>query len=308
MLRPDLAAAQFRLERNNLLRSAALRYWDWSEARAAVEVADTILALAEQRLAQIARRARAGETAVIDSVEIAQEVQRRIGERFRALRIAEQLAIDVAVFLWNGDGSPQQLTADPLPLPLRADTTVQAIDAANSARAQRPELRRIDVIQQTARLDSSLAAELLRPYVEVQAGLTTYDVTAMSKLDYKVGFTVNQPLLFRQASAQVQTADITVQRADLSRILLERMVDADAVNAVIALERSRERLTAADDEVRLARIMVDAEQRRFTAGESSLLQVNLRERFYAEALLRQISARADWARALIGVRWATGTI
>jgi outer membrane protein TolC len=164
------------------------------------------------------------------------------------------------------------------------------------------------VIQQTARLDSSLAAELLRPYVELQAGLTTYDVTAMSKLDYKVGFTVNQPLLFRQASAQVQTADITVQRADLSRILLERMVDADAVNAVIALERSRERLTAADDEVRLARIMVDAEQRRFSAGESSLLQVNLRERFYAEALLRQISARADWARALVGVRWATGTI
>jgi outer membrane protein TolC len=54
--------------------------------------------------------------------------------------------------------------------------------------------------------------------------------------------------------------------------------------------------------------MVDAEQQRFLAGDSSLLAVNLRERFYAEALLRVISARADLARSFITLRWATGTI
>lgn len=309
MLRPDLAQAQYRLERNNLLRTAGLRYWDWSEARAAVDVADTMLALAERRLVFVTRRAQAGESAVIDSVEIAQEVERRKGERFRALRIEEQLAVDVAVFLWNGNGTPQQTVgARPLDLPPQADTTVQAIDAANLARSTRPELRRAEVFQQTSRLDSSLAQEFMRPYIEVEAALLAYDVTSLSNTDYKLGVRVNQPLLFRQASAQQQTAGITVQRADLTRSLIERMVDADAINAVISIDRSRERLAASNEEVRLARFMVDAEQRKFLAGESTLLQLNLRERFLAEALLRQVSARADWARARLMLRWATGTI
>ncbi|MFN5877080.1 MAG: TolC family protein, partial [Ignavibacteria bacterium] len=32
LLRPDIAKAQFAIERNGLLRSAASRYWDWCEA------------------------------------------------------------------------------------------------------------------------------------------------------------------------------------------------------------------------------------------------------------------------------------
>ncbi|MCX6139549.1 MAG: TolC family protein [Candidatus Kapabacteria bacterium] len=309
MLRPDLAQAQYRIERNSVLRAAGMRYWDWSEALASVDVADSLLALARLRLDFISRRARAGESAIIDSVEIAQEFQRRQGERFRALRIAEQLAVDVAVFLWTGDGSPQQnIASKPNGLTPIADTSVLSIDAANQARLLRPELRRAEVFQQTSRMDSALTQEFLRPMVEFEASLVAYDVSALSNTDYKLGLKVSQPLLFRQASAQSQSAEITVQRADLSRSIVERMVDADAISAVIGLDRSRERLQVATEEVRLARIMVDAEKRKFEAGASTLILMNLRERFLAEALLRLVSAQADWARARLTLRWATGTI
>lgn len=309
MLRPDLARAQYQLERNTLLRSAALRYWDWSEALAALEVADSLLVLAQLRADFIKRRVRAGESAGIDSVEIQQEVQRRIGERLRALRIVEQFAIDVSVFLWNPDGTiPNMNTVRPFPLPTDEGAAVRLEDQIAQARVLRPELQRIGVLQETSRLDSALASEFLRPYVELEAGLTSYDVSAIGNVDYKVGLRVHQPLLFRQARAQVQTADVGVQRADLSRILLERMVDADVANAIVGVDRTRERLRAAVEESSLARRMVDAEQQRFDAGDSSLLAVNLRERFYAEALMRVVSARADLARAYITLRWATGTI
>jgi len=309
MLRPDLARAQYQLERNTLLRSAALRYWDWSEALSALDVADSLLLLAQTRSSFIKRRVLAGESAGIDTVEIQQEVQRRIGERLRALRIVEQFAIDVSVFVWNPDGSlPNMALLRPFPLPRDEGTAVRLEDQVAQARVLRPELQRIGVLQETSRLDSALASEFLRPYVELEAGLMSYDVSTISKLDYKVGLRVHQPLLFRQASAQVQTAGIGVQRADLSRSLLERMVDADVANAIVSVDRTRERLQAAEQEQDLARRMVDAEQQRFLAGDSSLLAVNLRERFYAEALLRVISARADLARSFITLRWATGTI
>lgn len=196
----------------------------------------------------------------------------------------------------------------PFPLPQDEGASIRAEDEYARALTLRPELQRIGVLQETSRLDSALASELMRPYVELEAGLMSYDVSSITKVDYKVGFRVHQPLLFRQASAQVQTAGIGVQRADLSRSLLERMVEADVANALVSVDRTRERLRAAVDEQILAQRMVDAEQRRFEAGESNLLSVNLRERFYAEALLRAVSARADLARAFISLRWATGTI
>lgn len=308
-LRPELAQAQFRQERNNLLRAAAMAYWTWSEAETAVAVADTLLDLAERRLAQISRRARAGESAVIDSIEIAQEVLRRRGERFRALRMAEQARVDASVFLWNGDGTPVPLIGAPIALPESA-TQPEADDALISrARTLRPELRRAEVLQQTARLDQDLARELMRPFVEAEASLLSSDLAkGVGAPDYKVGFRVAQPLLFRSASAQNQVADITVQRADLQRTIIERTIDADVQNAAIAVRRALERLDAAITETDLSRLMVLAEQRRLEAGEGTLLTLNIRERFFAEALQRRVTAQADLARALMLLRWATGTI
>jgi len=124
----------------------------------------------------------------------------------------------------------------------------------------------------------------------------------------KFGLTITQPLLFRSASAQAQVASVTVRRADFQRAIVERGVEADVANAAIAVRRAAERMMVATTEVGLADQMLAAERRRFDAGESTLLTLNLRERFYAEALMRQVNARADWARALVGLSWSTGTI
>jgi len=308
LLRPDLAAAQFRLERNNLLRAAALKYWDWSESVAAVAIIDSILQLAETRADLITRRARAGEAAVIDSVEMMQEVLRRRGERLRALRFAEQSAIDVSVFLWTGNLTPITVNDLPEPLPIAGDTTIDVDEAVRRALVLRPELRRVEILQATARLDSSLATEFLRPFVEADVALVSYDLTAGGSPDLKLGLKISQPLLFRSASAGAQVADIAVQRADLTRVITERVIDADVRNAIIAVDRAEERLAVATTETELARRMLDVERRRLDIGETNLLTLNLRERFYAEALQRLVSAQADYARAIVQLRWATGTL
>jgi outer membrane protein TolC len=54
--------------------------------------------------------------------------------------------------------------------------------------------------------------------------------------------------------------------------------------------------------------MVETEERRTRAGETDLLTINLRERFLADALIRELSARADVVRAFLALQWATGTI
>lgn len=308
MLRPDIAQAQYRMDRNNLLRTAAMKYWDWSEAVAALLVIDTVLVLAERRADLIVRRARAGETAFIDSIDIMQEVLRRRGERLRMLRSAEQAAIDAAVFLWTTEGAPDILRGTPDKLPDVMDPSLMMDTLVLTARDRRPEIRRARLMRQTADLDRDLARELLRPFVEADAGVISYDVGSGTSPDFKFGLRIDQPLLFRSASAQEQVADITMQRADWTINLVERTVTADVQLAAIAVERTRERLRFAVEEARLARQMVDAETRKFEAGDANLLSINLRERFLADALLRLVSARADLAKALVSLAWATGTI
>ena len=307
LLRPEIAQAQYRIERNALLRSAATAYWYWAESLAEVEVADSMLRLSQQRFDQVVARVRAGEVAPIDSVEIAQEVLRRQGQLYDALRKAEQARVDASVFLWSGDGAPRQVTEQPSGL-RDSDTSVTAEEVVAVALRNRPELIRMQKMRELARYDSSLSREYLRPFIQAEAALMSYNVSTISSVDYKVGLTISQPLLFRSASAGAQAADIAVQRADLSMNIVERIVAADAQNSLIAFSRARDRVTAAASEVSLARRMVEAERLTLNAGESTLLQINLRERFYAEALLRLVKARGDAIRALVSLRWATGTI
>jgi outer membrane protein TolC len=308
-LRPDLAIAQQKFERNGLLRVAAVRFLDWSESAELVSVADTLLALARQRQNFIVRRSLSGESALIDSTEAAQEVRRREGERLRSLRVAEQFGVDVKglIFSDNGIQIPDPFDAPRL-LDGRADSVRTAEAAINVAFAARPEVRRVEVALQTARLDSSLAREFMRPNLEFDAGIVAFDAAQPSSVDYKIGLRVQQPLFFRQASAGVQTTSVAVDRAEFALQLTRRVIEVDVRNALIAIERSRERLIIAQEEVRLARIMVNAEQQRFTAGDASLLTLNLRERFYGEALQRLVSAKADVERANVSLLWAMGII
>lgn len=308
LLRPDIAKAQYAIERNGLLRSAALRYWDWCEATEQLVVADSLFKISLNRLDFIRRRAIAGETPSIDTVEALQETLRRQGDLVRAERIAQQSYIDMSSFLWDAR-QPIRLSSfkgEPL---IVIDDGVPASDSSiRIARMLRPEIQRASFMVETTRFDSSLAAEYMRPFVEVSAGLVTYDVSDAGKIDYKLGLKVQQPLFFRQAAAQVQTSTIAVDRAELSMLLVLRLIEIDAENAVVGLTKASERLVLAEREVEAAQTMVQAEQLKFQAGDSSQIIVNLRERFLGEALQRLVSARADVLRAKINLSWATGVI
>lgn len=308
LIRPDIARAQFRIDRNTLIRSAALRYWDWCEAIEQRRVVDTLVQIARNRLAFVARRASFGENAKIDSVEAFQEVLRREGDRIRAERIEQQAFVDMNAFVWD-DQQPVQLRQfDSEPLPDSTSTPLVLDSALQIALSTRPEILRASLMIETFRFDSSLASEFMRPFVEVNAGLVNYDVSNPGTLDYKVGLKIHQPLLFRQAAAQVQTTSIAVDRAELTLSLIQRMVEIDAQNAIISYQKAQERVRIARSELLAAHQMVDAEQAKFIAGDSDLLRVNIRERLLAESLQRYVSARSDVVRAKVILSWAIGVI
>lgn len=77
------------------------------------------------------------------------------------------------------------------------------------------------------------AAEFLLPIVAAEAAMVPFDAGEPTATDFKVGLSIQQPPLFRSASAGVQTAYIMVQRSRLQHARVERGVEADVRNAVV---------------------------------------------------------------------------
>jgi outer membrane protein TolC len=317
-LRPLLANAVQQLEINALLRSATNQYWAWAESFEQLRITQAVFDISEQRLNFIATRARRGEVMALDSIEALQEIERRRGDLFRAQRAFEQSSIDLAVFLWSGSGAdmrrggarPQALTEQPVPMPAALPIIEEPQRNAdrNSALTLRPEMQRIEFMQQSTTLDLNLASEFQKPFIDTKAQWLYPLQEGVSLSNFKIGVNFAMPVFFRTAGAQVELFNIALDRVALQRAQVGRLVQADVDNATNALDRARDRVRAAEREVYYATLMEEGERKRFALGETSLLIVNLRERAAAEARVRLVNAKADYMRAFGQYYWATGKI
>jgi len=111
-----------------------------------------------------------------------------------------------------------------------------------------------------------------------------------------------------------------VARADLARALLEahqleaklrqekNQVEQDVRRAVVALTQAKAEVEAAGEAVRLAGQMLDGEQEKFRLGQSDTFKVIQAQRDLATAEGAEVTARSNYAKALVKLGQATGSI
>ncbi|MBU6367223.1 MAG: TolC family protein, partial [Gemmatimonadetes bacterium] len=124
--------------------------------------------------------------------------------------------------------------------------------------------------------------------------------------NYKGALTVRTPLVFARESGRWGAAGDRLGIQRLERDRLRRDVELDVRGAVFDLAALEQLLVRQRETVRLARLLRDAEQRRFENGESTLLVVNLRERLVLDesVKLAALEAKVVGARGALVV--ATG--
>jgi outer membrane protein TolC len=210
--------------------------------------------------------------------------------------------------VWAETGLPRALTQAPQRLPFMPNLdSLKTRADRDRALTMRPEMQRLDFNQQTTTLDLGLAREQQKPLIEAKTQWL-YDINRASADNVKVGLDFAMPVFFRTATAQAELLTVSLERTRLQIAQTARFINAEIDNAISALERAAERFEAADKEARYAQQMEDGERKRFFAGETSLLIVNLRERAAAEARVRVVSAQADYLRAWVLYNWAIGNI
>jgi len=113
-------------------------------------------------------------------------------------------------------------------------------------------------------------------------------------------------VLQRRARGEVLEAQGKADRFVLVQKFREQQVVVDVDNALSAIERAKQRITAATQSLQLARTLEEGERFRFTLGATSVLFVNLRERNAVDSENQWIRAQADYQKSLALYQWAIG--
>jgi len=304
--RADIQIAQ---TRQDLFFAAAGQYWDWVSSWKLADIFKRALKVAEDRHKQVEGRAKAGAVAPLDVVEANQEVQRRREAFIAATRLVEQEQYKLSMFLWDRD-SPVAPGNERVPEFPKATTLPPAevvlADKVN-AKSVRPEIRAISIEAQLNNIDLELAKNNLLPSLDAEAAPARNPEKFVLGLGYRFGIELKMPIFQRRSRGEVLEAQGKADRLVLVQLFRQQQVVVDVDNALSAMERSKERIAAAQQSLQLARTLEEGERFRFSLGATSVLFVNLRERNTVDSEAQWIRAQADYQKALAMYQWAIGS-
>jgi outer membrane protein TolC len=297
-------------KRQDLFLAGAVQYWDWQVAVKQAEVQKQILAVAEDRFAQVQGRAKAGAVALLDAIEAEQEVQRRREAAIAAQRKVEYEQYKLSLFLWE-NGEPVTPRPEWAPeftgeTPLLTEEEIAA--AKVSAKEDRPEVRGLAIEVQMNDIQLKLAKNSLLPKLTVEGGPAMGSIYYFGGIGYRTGVFFSMPLFNREARGKVTHAEAEQDRLTYELWHAEQKVSLDVDNWVSAIVRARDRVRAATEAYRLAKVLEAGERTRFNMGATNILFVNLRERNAVDAAYQLYRAQYDYVLARGGLLWAKGAL
>ncbi|MBA3994907.1 MAG: hypothetical protein C0469_15410 [Cyanobacteria bacterium DS2.3.42] len=304
-----LATQVFGSTRLEVLLKAAAVYWDWVGAKARVDIAKNLLLIAKARVDQIKGRVQKGDLPALDIAESEQEIQRRQAALVRSERDFQKASLLLSVFLWDESGAPrvvpslQEVPAlQPEPREL---TNGEWMEGRKLALELRPELKKIILEREQAKIDLRLAENMILPAMD--AYLTQGADTGPQGIGpvVRAGMAVSLPLRQRTARGQAQAARLKIQKLTLDEKAERQRIQAEVDDTVSAINTSYERWVSTLLEVKKAKQVEEGERLRFGAGDSTLFLVNQRERMSAEAQMRLAEVHVDYLQSAAAFRAVT---
>ena len=316
-LAAEQASVDVLLVQLNVQLEALRAYWRWVGAGEEVRVFEELLEIAEARQVGLARGVREGARAAIALTENEQNLLRRRTLLEEARRNLETAANSLSFFLRDSSGRLVVPQREQLP----AIAQLGKVPAADQLMAlprnevleRRPELRTLRLANERATNRIELRRNDLQPSLDARAevrqsigpgpaGMPSFD----QGTDTLVGLTFSVPLQRRDARGRLARAEAELRELELRERRIADQIEVEIDNIIATLNAAVRLTSLANDEVKQATTMVQAERTRFRLGAGDFFLVNLREEAAADAQIRAI--RADISGRLAAASYNAATI
>lgn len=316
-------------------------YYDLVSFRDNVRVAERSLALAEKTLSDNKRQVEIGTLAPIEVVRAESEVAARQQDLIFAQTNVQkqQTLLKTALAKQVGEdlGAVEIEPTEALPVP-RPEDIPPVEEALKMATQNRPELEQADLNLRNQDIVIKANRNSLLPTFDIfasyaGAGLSgnrcpTPNVPAAlcpdplimaggpqaltqsfhgNFPDYSFGASLTIPLRNRSAQADAARALLEQRQLQTQQQKTKNQIEQEVRNAEISLIQAKAQIEAAQKAVVLAQQTLDAEQKKFQLGESTVFLVIQAQRDLVLAEFREVQARALYSKALTEFAQATGT-
>jgi outer membrane protein TolC len=279
---------QRQLISNQLYFEATSAYFNWSFAQEALQVAEEALDLANIRYVGVRESYFLGDVPAIDTVEAYTQVLSRLFNVREAQNFYVESINLASAYIWSTEGNPVMLP--PFIRPKWAgDIPSEGIFVPISIEITHPELLKLLFKREILDIDRRLAAEYLRPKIELKYNFLTENVlpssvegdlfpdNAFFENNYNFGAKMSIPIFLREARGKVGMTKIKIDMTEREVENKRALLDAKLASSLVKLENLREQINIFDQNVDLFQILLNGERELFRIGESSLFLINARE-------------------------------
>jgi outer membrane protein len=308
-------------------------YWDLVSFNEDVKVKQKAVDSAAKLFEDNKKQVEIGTLAPIEIVRAEAEVARTQQD----LTVSETQLLQQEAIIKNSlsrTGIASGLVADARIIPtdqirIPAQEAIKLQELTEEALAKRPELEQTRINVENTKIGLRGAKSQLLPSLDVVASATNNGLSgsvndlpapggrlrqvdpffvggyggALAQLarrnfpDYSVGFQLNVPLRNRAAQADIANDTLRLRQQELQEQRQLNSVRLEVTNAVIGLQQARARHEAAVKSRRLQEQTVEAEQKKYALGSSTIFLVIQAQRDLAQAQGVEVSALANYSRA-----------
>ncbi len=311
----EMAEAERIKEINKVLLQTAKDYWDWYTAHRNYELMQRNIEVAEEIFSRTKMGFEYGEVAAIDTVQAKISLLNRVTALQQARIALVQSSLIMSNHLWNEEGLPLELTPNMIPenrrlLPLEPEFLKELVSLA---RENHPELRKIELKDETLEVDERLAKENLKPRLDLSYYFLDQPWNAQGESsplsfgdDYKVGVNVAFPLFLRKERAKLGQVRVKRVQNSLQQDFTERSI-VNEINAQFTTLITLEDLLLQQEQmVESYELILAAERINLENGESDLFKINIQLEKLIEAEAKLIKARALYQKDVATLFWAAG--
>jgi outer membrane protein TolC len=306
---------------NDLLFDATKAYWNWAKDYQMLLVLDTTIALNELRYELVLISFQQGDRAAVDTTEALVQLQNFQQQREEAWLKFRKSSLELSAYLWLPNNKPVYLTERVIPDTIWAKQQFTAfpVDALTNWLTQtvtnHPKLKQFDFKLQALEVERRLKFQSLLPKLDLKYNFLQkgYNVGNAFKNNvfennYKFGLSAVIPIPNRSGIGDYRAARIKIKSTELDRSFTELNLENKVrfhYNEVLNLQKQIDIYERAySNYVRL----FNAEQLKFTLGETTLFLLNSRETKVLEAQQKLLELKTKFYQAFAALNWAAGVL
>lgn len=302
----NLNAAERNLQAIEVLYEASVSYANWKRAFEEVKLYENYLVNASNRYKGIEKLISEGDKPAIDSIEAGIVVKTRLLNLEDAKLKLIKAKLELSNYLWLENNIPLELNDNLFP-EVTLSKTIKEVLQINELGTidldNHPKIQALDAKIALLKVDRKLKANALLPKLDLSYNYLSEPsyIDNYRFEDYKIGVNFSFPIFLRKERGSLKLADLKIQDSEFGlqfeRKSLENKIKSQQ-QEIVSLQKQQD---YNDKLVKDFSTLLNAEDRLFEMGESSLFVINSRENSLVSSQINEIVLENRYLIAIIGL-------